>query len=120
MTLGELINQYIKEHDLSIRKFSQLADVSHSYISYLINGSKPDGTPLVPSIDKYRSIAKAMGMDVNTLICMVDDDIEWGSSHRDVPSPDELQIMALYHIASERDKELVRTILKQYESQVTP
>ena len=62
MTLGELILQYINEHDLSIRKFAQLSGVSHSYISYLIAGKKPNGLPLVPTIDKCVQIASAMGM----------------------------------------------------------
>jgi len=121
MTLGALINQYINEHKISMRRFATMANVSHSYIAYLVNGAKPDGTPLVPSIDKYRSIAKAMGIDVNDLIGMVDDDIAWGSGDRKDNSMtiEELRIIRLYRIASERDKELIKTILKQYESNIS-
>lgn len=119
MTLGALINQFMNEHNVSMRRFAQMAGVSHSYISYLVNGSKPNGEPLVPSIDKYRAIAKAMGIDVNDLIAMVDDDIAWGSGDKKGLTVEELRIINLYRIASERDKELIRTILKQNDSNIS-
>ena len=79
MTLGECINSYINEHDgMSMRKFATLANVSHAYISNIVNGKTSRGNNPVPSIDVYRGIAKAMGIDVNTLISMVDDKIAWG------------------------------------------
>lgn len=78
MTLGECINNYINEHDLSMRKFSALAGVSHAYISNIVNGKTSRGNNPVPSIAVYRGVAKAMGMDVNTLISLVDDEIAWG------------------------------------------
>jgi transcriptional regulator with XRE-family HTH domain len=43
MTLGEYVNNYINEHDMSIRKFASLAGVSHSYISNIINGKTARG-----------------------------------------------------------------------------
>ena len=122
MTLGELINKYIAEHNLSMRKFSQLVGVSHSYISYIINGAKPNGEPLVPTIAKYRAIARAMGMDVNDLIAMVDDDIAWGTTKEqedeDIFSTEEIRLVHLYRIADDRDKEVINTILKRYEGNI--
>lgn len=78
MTLGECISEYIKEHNLSMRAFADMAGVSHSYVSYIIKGKTPHGKPPVPTIDRYRGLAKAMGMDVNELIAKVDDRIAWG------------------------------------------
>lgn len=78
MKLGECINNYLNEHDMSMRKFATLAGVSHAYISYLISGQTPRGKTPVPTITVYKGIAKAMGIDVNTLVSMVDDEIAWG------------------------------------------
>lgn len=82
MTLGECINNYINEHDLSMRKFATLSGVSHAYISNIVNEKTSRGNAPVPSIDVYRGVAKAMGIDVETLISMVDDKIAWGEQKR--------------------------------------
>lgn len=89
MTLGECINNYINEHDLSMRKFSALAGVSHAYISNIVNGKTSRGNNPVPSIAVYRGVAKAMGIDVNTLIALVDDEIAWGEQKNPVTHSDD-------------------------------
>ena len=75
MTLGEYINNYLIEHDMSIREFARLADISHTYVSYIVNGKTGRGTKPVLTIDKYKKIARAMNMDVNNLLAAVDVDI---------------------------------------------
>ena len=75
MTLGEYINNYLIEHDMSIREFARLADISHTYVSYIVNGKTGRGTKPVLTIDKYKQIARAMNMDVNDLLAAVDVDI---------------------------------------------
>ena len=75
MTLGEYINNYLIEHDMSIREFARLADISHTYVSYIVNGKTGRGTKPVLTIDKYKKIARAMNMDVNDLLATVDVDI---------------------------------------------
>ena len=75
MTLGEYINNYLIEHDMSIREFARLADISHTYVSYIVNGKTGRGTKPVLTIDKYKKIARAMNMDVNDLLAAVDVDI---------------------------------------------
>lgn len=82
MTLGECINNYMNEHDLSMRKFAALSGVSHAYISNIVNRKTSRGNDPVPSIDVYRGVAKAMGIDVETLISMVDDKIAWGDQKK--------------------------------------
>lgn len=79
MTLGECINSYLNEHEMSMRKFASLAGVTHAYISNIVNGKTSRGNSPVPSLTVYRGIAQAMGMDVNTLISIIDDDIAWGN-----------------------------------------
>lgn len=85
MTLGECINNYINAHNLSMRKFASLSGVSHAYISNIVNGKTSRGNNPVPSINVYRGVAKAMGIDVNTLISLVDDEIAWGEK---IPATD--------------------------------
>ena len=82
MTLGECINNYLNEHKMSMRKFATLSGVSHAYISNIVNGKTSRGNSPVPSIDVYRGVAKAMGIDVQTLIAMVDDEIAWGEQKK--------------------------------------
>ena len=79
MTLGEYINQYLIEHDMSMRKFAALAGVSHSYISNIVNERTARGDNPAPTMKTYKGIAKAMGMDVNELIYRVETgDVAWG------------------------------------------
>ena len=81
MTLGDYIYDYLVDHDMSIREFARLADTSHTYITYIINGKTPRGTKPVLTIDKYKKIARAMNMDVNDLLAAVDDDVALGKSN---------------------------------------
>lgn len=88
MTLGEYINQYLIEHDMSMRKFASLANVSHAYISNIVNGKTSRGNSPSPTIVIYRQIASAMGMDANTLLSMIDDQVAWGDKNKTVTHGD--------------------------------
>ena len=76
MDLGQLIVNYREEHNMSLRAFARAAGVSATYISTLERGRNARGSAPVPSVDTYRAIASAMGIDVDTLIRMVDDRID--------------------------------------------
>ena len=99
MTLGEYVYQYITDHNMSMRGFARKADVSHTYITYIVNGKTSRGEPLVPTIDKYRKIARAMGMDVNDLISAVDDGISWGAGKKDSPvlTSEDHELISVFH-----------------------
>lgn len=74
MTIGEIIKRYRTENDLSMDNFGKLASLSKAYISVLERGSNPrNNKPVIPSIDTLRAIAQAMGMDLNKLISLLDD-----------------------------------------------
>ena len=75
MTLGEVIYNYRKKHGLSMDKFSDLSGLSKAYISILERNRTPRGSVPSPSIDTYRNVAKAVDMDVDELIRLVDDNI---------------------------------------------
>lgn len=72
MTLGQVINKYIREHYMSVNAFAKSVGKSSTYINYLINGKTPSGATPSPTIDTYRACAKAMGMDVDELVRMTD------------------------------------------------
>ena len=105
MSLGEYLNQYLNERNMSMREFAKKAEVSHTYITYLINGKTQRGTPLHPTFKIFKRIANAMGMDSDTLAGIVDEDIAWSERESDSQEYyEELQIL--------RDNPETRTVLK--------
>lgn len=75
MTIGEIVKQYRDEHGLSQRQFAErCGDITNGYISMIEQGKNPStGKPIVPSIDKVASLARAMGMTIHQLFDMADD-----------------------------------------------
>ena len=115
MDLGEYLNQYLNEHNLSIRKFAERAGISHSYIAYIVNGKTSRGQKPVLTIDKLKQISSAMGMDVNDLIAAIDADIQWpGSQKPDDLSPEEWELVRCFRLADARDRDHVKYILSRY------
>ena len=72
MTIGEVISEYRKDHGLSMDKFAKLSGLSKAYISILEKNKTPRGAEPTPSIETFRSVAEAIGMDIDELIRMVD------------------------------------------------
>ena len=75
MTIGEIVKLYREEHGLSQRQFAErCGDITNGYISMLEQGKNPStGKPLVPSIEKVASLARAMGMSLHQLVDKADD-----------------------------------------------
>lgn len=75
MLLGEIIANYRTENNLSQRKFAERCKgISNGYISMIENNCNPKtGKPIVPSLDKLKIIAKAMGMTLESLLDSADD-----------------------------------------------
>ena len=75
MTIGEIVKQYRDEHGLSQRQFAErCGDITNGYISMIEQGKNPStGKPIVPSIEKVASLARAMGMTLHQLVDMADD-----------------------------------------------
>lgn len=86
MTLGDVIADYRKAHGLSMEKFAELAGLSKAYISMLEKNKTSRGEEPSPSIDTYRAVAAAIGVDVDELIRMVDGKIQLISSPINFPS----------------------------------
>ena len=73
MTLGDIIKNYREEHGISMGKFAANCSLSKGYISMIENGKNPRNnkeiSPTLPSIAK---IAAGMGMDLDSLLKMMD------------------------------------------------
>lgn len=75
MLLGEIIKQYREEHNLSLQDFAKLINTSRSYIHMLEKNMNPaTNKPINPSIETLKSLAKAMQMELDTLLKMLDSD----------------------------------------------
>lgn len=74
MTLGELIQEYRKEHNISQRQFAAACDLSNGYISMLERGENPKTKlPLTPTLPAMRKLAQGMGLTLTDLFLRVDD-----------------------------------------------
>lgn len=88
MTLGDIVKNYRTEHGLSLREFSRISGVSNGYISMLEKNEHPKTKkPVVPSIEKMRCIANAMGMSFDSLLDMIDSDQPISIKKENAPAP---------------------------------
>lgn len=72
-TLGAIIKNFREEHGLSMDAFADLSGLSKGYISMLEKNINPrTGKPITPSLDTYNSVAKALNVDLDRLLSMVD------------------------------------------------
>lgn len=85
MTLGEIIIQYRKEHDLSQRQFALQCGVSNGYISMLEDGvNRKTGKPITPTIPKLKLVASGMGMTLHDLFDKAEDmDVSFAGEEED-------------------------------------
>lgn len=67
MTLGQVIEQYINSHGMSMTAFAGKAGLSTAYISMLIKGRK-DGQLPIPTLDTYKAVSSAMDISVDALL----------------------------------------------------
>lgn len=113
MTLGDIVKNYRTEHGLSLREFSRISGVSNGYISMLEKNEHPKTKkPIVPSIEKMRCIANAMGMSFDSLLDMIDSDQPISIKKENVPAPSltssESDLLSKYRrLNSEGRKKLV-------------
>lgn len=76
MTLGDVINAYRTENDLSMDAFSEKSGISKAYISLLEKNKHPKtGKPIAPSIQCIKQAATGMNMDFNSLFSKLDGNV---------------------------------------------
>lgn len=103
LTLGDIILQYRTEHAMSQRKFSEISGLSNGYISMLEKNQTPRGDEPAPTIDTYRKVSGALGIDIDALIRMVDGQIALNNSipmaENIIPIPETYRIPLIGTIA---------------------
>lgn len=75
MKLGDVVKNYRSKHKITMQEFADRAGMSKGYISMIENNFNPSsGKPITPSLEGYRSIARAMSLSVDELLNLVDPD----------------------------------------------
>lgn len=88
MKLGEYVKNYRAQERMSVRSFAAISGLSAGYISMLENNRNPKtGEPITPSIDTYKAVAKATGINVGDLVASVSDDIDISGSRDNIQIP---------------------------------
>lgn len=75
MKLGDIIGDYREVHGITMQEFADRCGLSKGYISMLEKGRRPGSeTPIIPSINTFSAVAKAMRMTTDDLLAIVDPD----------------------------------------------
>lgn len=75
MKLSTIISDYRERMQISQREFARRCDLSNSYISFLEKDTNPKtGKPMVPTIEQYKKLADGMGITLQKLFEMLDED----------------------------------------------
>lgn len=116
MKLGEFINSYLNEHDMSMRQFGEKCGLSHQTISYIINDRLPSGKSPNITFNTAKRIANAMGLDVDDLASDVDFNFAWGKTRNKntLLTSEEETLLEAWNRASKDDKFAVYAILRKY------
>lgn len=76
MTLGDLVKKFCQEHDMSLQQFADRAKLSKAYVSMLVRGKNPStGKPVSPTLETYNNIAFAMGMSLQEIVQITQQDV---------------------------------------------
>lgn len=123
MTLGNVISEFRNLNNLTMEEFSKSAGLSKSYISMLERNRDPRGNTINPSMEVIDKVATAIGVDLDTLVQTIDQDVVVNSTPHKSSSEwiDELNsdseakwkfFKYCYEHASKEDRERVLSILK--------
>ena len=91
MKLSDLIIEYRTRMNISQREFSRKCDLSNTYISFIENEKNPKtGRPVVPTLEQYKKLADGMGISVQRLFELLDDDapVDLGVTAAEPSDPD--------------------------------
>ena len=70
-TLGEYLQNERKKRNMSLRDFSELLGISHTYLNKLENGFNPTtGKPVSPTIEVLNEISKSLNVSLEYLLKM--------------------------------------------------
>jgi transcriptional regulator with XRE-family HTH domain len=110
MKLSEVLINYRTRMGISQRQLSRQCGLSNSYISFIENEMNPKtGKPIKPTMDQYKNLATGMGMTVQQLWDILDDDSpvhfsETGTTY-DYLSEEEHKLIDAFRAADNRARE---------------
>ena len=114
MTLGEFCTGYRKEHDLSVRSFAAMVNMSPQQIINIEKGIGNDGKPMTSTMKTYTKIANGVGMEEQAFMKMLNDNVIINPEIKN-PATDgdgnEKETIVLSEL-SEKQQRLIRWILK--------
>ena len=68
-TLGKYLHSERTKRNMSLREFSELLGISHTYLNKLENGKDPrNGKPVSPTIETLKEISKALHVSLEYLL----------------------------------------------------
>ena len=119
MTLGEFIKKYREEHGLSIRSFASLVGMSPQAVLNIETGIGSNGKPMTSTMKTYKKIAEGVGMSVQELLNILNDNIivypsdNYALRQELLDSYDfRIALSALENLPAERYKEAAEMLLK--------
>ena len=73
MTLGDIIRNYRENNNITLGEFANACSLSKGYISMLENSINPrNNKPISPTLPSMAKVASGMGIDLDTLLKMLD------------------------------------------------
>ena len=73
MTLGDIIRSYRETNNITLGEFANACSLSKGYISMLENNINPrNNKPISPTLPSMAKVASGMGIDLDTLLKMLD------------------------------------------------
>ena len=111
MKLSTVLIEYRKRMGISQRELSRQCGLSNSYISFIENEKNPrTQKPMVPTLEQYKKLANGMGLSVQQLFDLLDDDApvtmsSTGTTY-DYLSPEEHKLINAYRLAEESAREI--------------
>ena len=73
MTLGDIIRNYRANNNITLGEFANACSLSKGYISMLENNINPrNNKPISPTLPSMAKVASGMGIDLDTLLKMLD------------------------------------------------
>lgn len=97
MKIGDIIKNYRKENNLTLREFAKKCDLSYTYIFALEKDKDTrTGKPTTPSLDSLYSIAKGMNISAENLLAILDNNQEVSLSSTEVTSRSSPAVVLVY------------------------
>ena len=102
MHLGEIVNRYRKENNITMDEFAKKSGLSKGYISMLEKNEDPKTKKeIIPTLETINRVAEVIGMDLDTLLKHLgrNQKVELPSANNIIPLPKTKRIPLLGKIA---------------------